>query len=99
MALAHCNLGDVYRHLENFELATEHLLQAIDLAQQASDEDTIIGSAVALAEVYFAQGRTEEALARCLESLDRANRIQDAFWRPESLQLMGRIYHSLQHWT
>jgi tetratricopeptide (TPR) repeat protein len=99
LALAHYNLGDVYRRLEKFELATEHLLQAIDLARQASDEDTIIGSAGALAEVYFAQGRTEEALARCLESLDRASRIQDAYWQPESLQLMGRIYHSMQHWS
>jgi tetratricopeptide (TPR) repeat protein len=98
LALAHRNLGDVYRQLGNFELTTNHVLQSIDLAQQASDEGTIIASVIALAEVNFTQGHLEEALIHCRESLDRAEAIQNAFWRPVSLQLMGRIYQSMRRW-
>ncbi|HTP09318.1 MAG TPA: tetratricopeptide repeat protein [Anaerolineae bacterium] len=98
LALAHRNLGDVYRQLGNFELTTNHVLQSIDIARQASDEGTIIASIIALAEVCFTQNRLEEALSHCQESLDRAEAIQNAFWRPVSLQLMGRIYQSMRRW-
>jgi tetratricopeptide (TPR) repeat protein len=99
LALAHRNLGEVYRYQERFDLATEHVRQAIELARQASDEDTIIGGVVALAEVHFAQGDLEEALMLCRESLDRATRIHNMAWRPVSLQLMGSIYHSLRRYA
>ena len=99
LAVAHRNVGQVYRHLEQLDLSREHLTQAIELARQVDHQHGIIGGLKELAEVYLAQNRTEKALAHCLESLGVVDRVNNQFWRPESLDLLGRIHHVRGQWN
>jgi len=99
VALAQQNLGDVYRHLQRFDLAMEHLMQAIAIAKQIASEEVIILGTATLAEVYLAQGRLEEALTQGLESLNRIEHTHNQKQRPYRLRLLGRIYQALQRWA
>lgn len=95
---AYENLGEVYGRLHLFANAEDYLTRAIKLAEQISIERTVIGATEALAGIRLAQGRVEEALAHCQASLERADRSHNQYWRPSSLDLLGRIYHRLGRW-
>jgi ATP/maltotriose-dependent transcriptional regulator MalT len=69
MSITHRNLGEVYRHLERFGMAVEHLSCAIEFANQADDRYGAIDVMNQLAEIHLAQGQIELALARCQEAL------------------------------
>ena len=98
LSILHHNLGELHRHTERLDLSVEHFEQAIELANQVDYQSGVIGGMAGLAEVYLAQGRIQEALSQCMESLRLAEHLANQYWRPASLYLLGRIHYAMRHW-
>jgi tetratricopeptide (TPR) repeat protein len=99
MAIAHDNLGRIFLRTGRLELAAEHLDQAIELAGQVEDQHGVISGLKERAELRLAQGKINEALEDCLAAMHVADQEDSLFWRPEMLDLLGRIHYVRKEWS
>ncbi len=93
LAIVHDNLGRIYLRTGRLNRAAEHLDQAIELAGQVEDQHGVTSGLKERAELYLAQGKTNEALEGCRAAMDAAEQENSVFWRPEILDLLGRIHY------
>lgn len=88
-------LGRAYTHASRIEDALAHLVRARQMAEQQHDVRGVIEAQRGLVAVYLQQGQTEDALRATEDAIRRAEGLEDAVLRGETLLARANVRNAL----